>query len=138
MASIRREITVAAEPDQVWDAVRDFGALHERFVKGFVTSSKLEGDTRTITFANGAAAKERLVDIDDTNRRLAYTAASPQLEHHNGVVTVSADGAGQTRLVWVIDILPNAVRDYIAGMMDEGAAAMKRTLESTAKRGGSR
>ena|SRR5215472_9373614 len=132
MASIRRDISVAAAPAQVWDAVRDYGALHERFVRGFVTSSKLEGDTRTITFANGAVAKERLIDIDDANRRLAYTAQREGIEHHNGVVTVAADGAGRTRLTWVIDILPNSIAGYIGGMMDAGAAAMKQTLESDA------
>ena len=59
MASIRRDISVAVDPAEVWDAVRDFGALHERFVKGFVTSARLDGDTRTLAFANGAVAKER-------------------------------------------------------------------------------
>jgi hypothetical protein len=132
MASIRREFSVAADPAQVWDAVRDFGALHERFVKGFVTSAKLEGDTRTITFANGAVAKERLIDIDDAARRLAYTAQSAQIEHHNGVVTVSGYSVGRTRLTWVIDVLPNSIAGYIGGMMDAGAAAMKETLESAA------
>ena len=138
MASIRRDISVAADPAEVWDAVRDFGALHERFVKGFVTSARLDGDTRTLTFANGAVAKERLIDSDDANRRLAYTAQSAQLEHHNGVVTVAADGAGHTRLTWIIDVLPNSISGYIGGMMDAGASAMKRTLEDNAKRGRSK
>jgi len=132
MASIRRDISVAADPAKVWDAVKDFGALHERLVKGFVTNARLDGDTRTIIFANGAVAKERLIDIDEAGWRLAYTADSAQIEHHNGVVTVAADGPGRTRLTWVIDILPNGIAGYIGGMMDAGASAMKRTLESDA------
>ena len=30
MASIRREVVIDSEPDVVWDALRDWGALHER------------------------------------------------------------------------------------------------------------
>jgi hypothetical protein len=42
MASIRREFLIDARPDDVWDAVRDLGALHTRLVPGFVTDCKLE------------------------------------------------------------------------------------------------
>jgi hypothetical protein len=38
----------------VWDAVRDFGALHHRLVPGFVVEARLEGDDRVVTFFNGA------------------------------------------------------------------------------------
>ena len=37
MASIHKDIPIDAPPDDVWDAVRDFGALHTRLVPGFVT-----------------------------------------------------------------------------------------------------
>lgn len=37
MASIRKQIKIRANPDHVWDAVRDFGAVHMRLVAGFVT-----------------------------------------------------------------------------------------------------
>lgn len=42
MASIRREVVIRARPEQVWDALRDVGALHTRLVRGFVTDVKLE------------------------------------------------------------------------------------------------
>ena len=32
MASIHKNIPIAADPDDVWDALRDFGALHKRLV----------------------------------------------------------------------------------------------------------
>jgi hypothetical protein len=34
MASVRKEILVDAGADAVWDAIRDFGAAHERVVPG--------------------------------------------------------------------------------------------------------
>ena len=66
MASIHKEILIDASPDHVWDALRDFGALHTRLVPGFVTDTKLDGDARIVTFANGTVAREILVDCDDT------------------------------------------------------------------------
>ena len=37
MATVIREIAVDAPAAPCWDALRDFGALHERLVTGFVT-----------------------------------------------------------------------------------------------------
>lgn len=39
MATVIREIAVSAPASQCWDALRDFGALHERLVTGFVTDA---------------------------------------------------------------------------------------------------
>ena len=76
MASIHKEIIIDARPEDVWDALRDFGALHTRLVPGFVTDTKLDGDARIVTFANGTVAREVLVDIDDKKRRLVYAIKS--------------------------------------------------------------
>ena len=65
MASIYKEIIIDANPAAVWDALRDFGALHTRLVPGFVTDTKLDGDARIVTFSNGSVAREVLVDSDD-------------------------------------------------------------------------
>ena len=58
----------------VWDAMRDVGALHTRLVVGFVIDCKLEGSTREVTFANGMKAKETIIDVDDRRHRVAWTA----------------------------------------------------------------
>ena len=34
MGSVRKELAVTAKAEDVWDAVRDFGALHTRLVPG--------------------------------------------------------------------------------------------------------
>ena len=44
MASIHKEILIDASSDHVWDALRDFGALHTRLAPGFVTDTRLDGD----------------------------------------------------------------------------------------------
>ena len=44
--------------------MRDFGALHERLVPGFVVDCRLDGDGgRLVTFFNGAVAREVLTWI---------------------------------------------------------------------------
>ena len=66
MASIHKDIPIDAEPEQVWAAVRDFGAVHRRLAPGFVLDARLDGEARIVTFANGTVARELLVDCDDT------------------------------------------------------------------------
>ncbi len=127
-ASVRREILVDRAPEQVWDAVRDFGAVHRRLVPGFVTALELEGTTRTVTFANGTRAREVLVDVDEGARRLVYAVVGGRLTQHSASVQVFAQGTG-TRIVWTSDFLPNDFEPYIAAQMDEAVKVMKKTLE---------
>ncbi len=130
MASIHREIRIGARPDAVWDAVRDFGVPHTRLAPGFLTDSRLEDGARVVTFANGLVARELLVDCDDATRRLVWSVVgSPRLTHHNASLQVFADGTHGTRVVWIADLLPNDVAGQIAAMIDQGLAAMKKTLE---------
>lgn len=128
MASIRREIRIAASPETVWNAVRDIGQVH-KLAPGFVTDCRLDGDSRIVTFGNGLTVRERIVDLDESARRLAWSAVSERLTHHNASLQVFADGDGYCRIVWIADLLPNEIAPAIAGMIDQGMAAMKRTLE---------
>ena len=132
MASIRKEILVDASPDRVWDAIRDVGAVHTRLAKGFVVDTRLDGGSRLVTFANGVAVRELIVDVDDRARRLAYAVVEWQATHHNASFQVFADGAG-SRVVWITDLLPNEMKELVEGLMQQGAAAIKQTLESEAR-----
>src|SRR5215470_8527033 len=100
MATIRKEITTTAKPDQVWAAIQDIGALHTRLVPGFVVDTKLEPGARIVTFANGMVVRELIVDLDDTARRL----------------------------VWTADLLPDELAGDIRMMIDHGAAAMQKAF----------
>jgi carbon monoxide dehydrogenase subunit G len=129
MATIHREIHIAARPETVWNALRDVGNIHRRVCPGFVTDCRMEGDAaRIVTFGNGMQVKELIVSLDDAARRVAWSAVGGRLSHHNASLQVFADGQG-TRAVWIADLLPNELAGAIAGMIDEGLSAMKRTLE---------
>ena len=130
MVSIRKEILLDARAEDVWDAVRDVGALHKRLVPGFVTDTRLEEGARIVTFGNGMVVRELIVDLDDEARRLVWSARGGRLRHHNASAQVFADGEKRTRLVWTADLLPDELAGEIRTMMEHGAAAMKRAFET--------
>jgi hypothetical protein len=129
MASIHRDLPINARVEDVWDAVRDFGAVHRRLAPGFVLDAQLEGDARIVTFANGSVAREMLVDCDDTRRRLVYTVISERVKHYNASVQIAADGEDRARLIWIVDLLPNEIAPYISDQMDQAALAMQKALD---------
>jgi carbon monoxide dehydrogenase subunit G len=129
VASIHREVRIAADPETVWDALRDVGALHQRLAPGFVTDVRMEEGARVVTFGNGVVARELIVDVDDRARRLVWSAAGGRMTHHNASAQVFPEGEGHSRFVWIADLLPHDVAPAIAGMMDQGLAVIKQTLE---------
>ena len=128
MASIQKDIPIQAPAHEVRDAVRDFGALHTRLVPGFVVDTKLDGEARIVTFANGTVARELLIDCDDARRRLAYAIVSERMKHYSASVQVTADGDARSRVLWTVDVLPHEMAPYINGQMDQGVFAMQKAL----------
>jgi hypothetical protein len=128
MASIHKDILLDAHPNDVWAAVRDFGSPHQRLVAGFVLDARLDGDARIVTFNNGTVARELLVDCDDERRRLVYAVISERVKQHSASVQVTADGEGRSRLIWIVDVLPNEIAPYIDAQMDQAALAMQKAL----------
>ena len=128
MASIHKDIPIDAHPDDVWAAVRDFGAVHQRLAPGFVLDARLDGEARIVTFANGTVARELLVDCDDARRRLVYAVISERLKQHSASVQVVADRDTRARLIWIVDVLPNEIAPYIEGQMDQAALTMQKAL----------
>ena len=128
MASIRREMTLSCTPQHAWEAFADVGAIHTNLAPGFVTDVRLEGDTRVVTFANGLTARELIVDVDPAARRLAYAIVEGRPRFHSASFQVFDDPAG-CRVLWIADLLPAELAPAIAGMMDQGMAAMGKHLQ---------
>jgi hypothetical protein len=132
MASIREQLIVQSPPARVWDAIADVGAIHDRLARGFVTDTRLEGDTRVVTFANGLVVRELIVDVDHELRRLAYSVIeSPSgIRHHHATCQVFDEPDGRSRVVWIADVSPDEAADVVGPMMRTGAEAMGKTLDS--------
>jgi carbon monoxide dehydrogenase subunit G len=130
MASMRKETRIDARPEDVWDALRDWGALHTRLVPGFVVDTRLDGGDRIVTFFNGNTVREVLVDLDDEARRLVWSIVGGPYAHHNGSAQVLAEGDGRTRFVWITDLLPNELAGRTSELMERGIRVLKETMEA--------
>jgi carbon monoxide dehydrogenase subunit G len=133
MATIRKEIRIAAAVDRVWDALRDVGALHTRLVPGFVVDTELNGNTRTVTFGNGMVAHEEIVSIDAAQHRVAWAIVGQQFRHYNAAASVEPDPKGGSRFVWTADVLPDELGGKVEQMMNAGIAVVKKTIEAAAQ-----
>lgn len=131
MASVYKEFVVNVPVAFAWDAVKDIGAVHTRLAKGFATDTVLDGNVRTVTFANGVIAHERIVAVDEEHRRLAYTASGSRATHHHAYFQVFPIAEDQSKVLWVTDLQPDELHATVAQMMDFGSAAIKQTLESS-------
>jgi hypothetical protein len=134
MASIRKERKIDATPEDVWEAVRDWGAVHERLVPGFVIDTRLDGEDRIVTFFNGAVAREVLIDLDDDSRRLVWSVVEGPYTHHNGAAQVLDGDDGGTLFVWTADLLPDEAAGPTDAMMERGVETVKQTLEAGSDR----
>ncbi|MDH2402203.1 SRPBCC family protein [Bradyrhizobium sp. SSUT18] len=125
---IHNDIPLPASAHDVWDAVRDFGALHRRLAPRFVTACQLDGDARIVTFANGSVAREVLVDCDDARQRLVYAINNERLKHYSASVQVIAEGEARCRLVWIIDMLPNELAAYVQAQTRDAVIAIHKAF----------
>jgi ligand-binding SRPBCC domain-containing protein len=128
MATIRKVIDINAPAAQVWDVVRDVGAVHTRFAPSFVTNTVLEEGARVVTFASGLVAREVIVGLDETLRRLAYSASGGRLTHHNASFEVTEITPDRTQLVWTADVLPETMHSVVESMMEAGSQAIVKAL----------
>lgn len=133
MASICKEVVIAAPAAAVWDALRDVGAIHTRLAPGFVANTTLEDDggVRVVTFADGLVLRERIISVDDAARRLVWSVIAGPFEHHNASVQVIGDELG-CRVAWTADLLPHELASTVAAIMDRGLGLTKQTLEAAA------
>ena len=131
-ATARQEIAIDVSADDVWAAVSDVYRAHERLVPGMVVDTVRDGDTRIVTFANGAVASERVIGIDDAERRIVYGVIGNGLTFHEASMQVVTEGEG-SRLIWTAAFLPRVVGVHLDQVMVQGIAVMKRTLEQAAR-----
>ena len=129
MASIHIESAVDVSADTAWEALRRVGDAQALFAP-VLAGSEMRGDTRTARFGNGLVVHERVIDVDDARRRVAYSAIdSPVLTYHHASMQIVEDGAGRCRFVWTTDFLPGEAAGDLRGLIEAGTAALKSNLE---------
>jgi hypothetical protein len=129
MASIHHEKIVRVPADKAWAALRDVAHPHDLFA-GVLTDAHIDGDVRTVTFANGMVAQERIIDVDDRRRRVAYTVLGDMFEHHSAAMEIVPDGPDRSRFIWTTDLLPAERVQMVRPLVEQGAEALARNLEA--------
>lgn len=133
MASITLEKPIAADAASAWAVLRRTDRAHEAF-PGVLTACEQEGDLRTVTFGNGMVVKERLVDVDEARRRIAYGVVEGRFTFHSASMQVVDDGRGASRFVWTSDFLPAEAGAVVGPLMEQGAEAFRRAVEAAAEK----
>jgi hypothetical protein len=129
MASIRKEIMIDVGVEPAWAALRRVGEPHTLFAP-VLAGAELDGGIRTVRFANGMVVRERILDIDEENRRVAYAVVDPQgMTFHHASMQLEIAGPGRCAFVWITDFLPADAAAALQPLIDQGADALKRNLE---------
>ena len=129
MASLHTELAIEVSPEQAWAALRRVGDAHRLFAPVLV-DAQLDGDVRTVRFANGMVVQERILDVDDERRRVAYTALNgPGMTFHHASMQIVDEGRGRCLFVWITDFLPREISDNLTPLIEQGARALKSNLE---------
>ena len=136
MASIHIESPVDVSADRAWQALRRVADADKLFAP-VLASAAMDGDTRTVRFGNGAVIHERVIDVDDSQRRVAYAALdSPALSYHHASMQIVEDGSDRCRFVWTTDFLPADAAAGLRPLIEAGTNALKANLEQVRDRRG--
>jgi hypothetical protein len=130
VATVRAEIDIDADADEVWKAIGDFAAGPELMAPGFVTGCQVEGDIRVVTFASGTVARERLIGIEQEQRRISFSIIGDtvQPEHDNASMQVIALEPGCSRFVWIHDVLPDELGEAFHANMLQAIGIIRNAL----------
>jgi carbon monoxide dehydrogenase subunit G len=137
MASIKKEITINAAPDKIWEIAGVFETIHE-WHPAAESVEMVEGEEeprRLITLADGSIVDERLVSLDDVKCSQTYTILeSPiPLTNYFATISVQPEGTG-SRVTWSANYDPNPGEDaacveIVSGIFESGLEALKQQLE---------
>jgi hypothetical protein len=134
MASIHIESPVAVSADTAWQALRQVGRA-DRLFAPVLEGATVDGDTRTVHFANGPVMRERIIDVDEARRRVAYSALdAPGLTYHHASMQIVEDGPQRCRFVWTTDFQPAESAAGLRPVIEAGTQALKANLESPQSR----
>lgn len=129
MASIHWEGLIRTSADKAWSALRHAGQAHRLF-SPVLTACVIDGDIRTVTFANGMVVRERIVDIDEQRRRLCYTVLGDMFEHHSASMQILPVDERSCRFVWISDFLPNDRAQVVGPLVEQGSRALVANIEA--------
>lgn len=127
MASIWWEEPVAVPAERAWASLRLVGMAHKLFSPVLVDGA-MEGNVRTVTFANGLVVSERIIDVNDARRRVAYSVLGDRFEHHSASMQIVPVDQASCRFIWISDFLPDERTALVQPLMEQGSRAFAGNL----------
>ncbi len=128
MATLRREVRIAATADDVWQVVGRPELLHLWFPG--ITACTVQGTTRIITTGAGIPMPEEIVTNDALQRRFQYTITAPLFRNHLATVDVIDLGDGTCVTVYSTDAEPAVMALVISGGTIGALAELKRQFDA--------
>ena len=132
MASIHHEVTVAVDVEAAWAAAAA-GRASPRLFAPVLVGGQLDGDTRTVTFANGMIVRERILDhrrratagrLHRARRRPAWPSTTPRWR-------CVEEGPGRCRFRLGHRLPAEGGRDALMPLIEQGSQALKANLEAS-------
>jgi len=126
-ASIRRDVRIRGSADDIWAYVGNAARLAEWWPG--ITSCTVDGDTRTITMGSGLAVPEKILLVDDIDRRFQYRITGPLFREHTSTIDVHDLGDGTCLVVYSIDAEPSTMALVIGGAGGNALAHLRDLIE---------
>lgn len=118
MPKVVLKADVAASPDSLWRAIRDFGALAgwNPLVRRLDCEGDGVGSVRRVELEGGGAFVERLDSRDDRQRVYSYSIVESPLPISNGTVEirVADNGDGTATVQWAGSFESEALSEFQA------------------------
>jgi hypothetical protein len=127
MASVRRQVRIARNADDVWAVVGDPASIATWFPG--IVDAQVDGAHRTITTASGIPMPEEIVTNDPLQRRFQYRLAAGMVREHLGTIDVFDLGDGTSLVSYATDASPDPVALVIGGATGNALHELKRRLE---------
>ena len=118
MASLFYRAPLSVTADVAWDFL-DRYTRAEVHVFSSCIAERSEDDYRVVTITDGSDVWEQNITVDAERMRAVYRV--PGLagsEHHQAEMRIETDGAGAAHLVWVTDLLPHHLVDFMRETYD--------------------
>lgn len=127
MASITRQVNLAADLDTAWKAVADVGAINKLIT--FLGEVSFDGERRRCSLGDGGVLDELIVAVDEDTHRVAYSIKDSPFgfTHHHAVMQVLPNGSG-SQLVWTTDFKPDAVAGPLSEALDASVTSIQDAL----------
>ena len=129
MGTIWWEDHLEVPAEAAWALLRRVELAHEIFAPVLV-DGRMDGEIRTVTFANGLVVRERIVDLDEARRRIAYTVLDGLFEHHAASMQIVPVDTETCRFVWITDFLPADKAAMVQPLVEQGSSAFARNIVS--------